>query len=296
MASAAPTPLPYDGIEPDRIQRLGQPHEQIGYFHDHESNQTRYRFNSLGFRSDEFDPSATHQVFAFGDSHTFGVGLDYATCWPVRFVAHWRAERGLEPAAVCLQNLADPGASNAGIARAVVTQCHAVRPDLAVVMFAPFRRTEGMAQAAPFPIGWWTIARSAAERGEGGDRASGGVAEERRARARAYFDFANDEACVLETLRSILLVQYYCHAMKVRLVAACDGIWKLKQVVAGTPALATLWSQVNRRVLCDFDLWSTPGRSTATAAERSRDGAHAGAGQHDVFAQDLLRFANANQR
>lgn len=296
MDPVARTPLPYDGIEHERIQRIGRPHEQIGYFQDPASNQTRYRFNSLGFRGDEFDPTAAQQVFAFGDSHTFGVGLDQATCWPERFVAHWCAERGLASASVCLQNFADPGASNAAIARMVLTQCHAVRPDLVVVLFAPVRRAEGMARGAPFPIGWWTIARPAKAGGDLAGVAGADLAEERRVRSRAFFDFANDEVCVLETLRSILLVQYYCHAMKIRLVAACDGIQELERIAGGTPALATLWSQVNRRLLCGFDLWTTPGGSGSTAAERSRDGTHAGAGQHDRFAQDLLRFANANQR
>ncbi len=290
MDPGFPTPVPFDGAEYPRRLRVGNVHEQIGYTVDSAASRTRYRFNAQGFRSADFDPAASHRVFAFGDSHTFGVGLDYEACWPMRFTERWSAARGLDPAAVCLQNFADGGASNASISRAVLTQCSAVRPDLVIVMFAPFRRTEGIADCKPFNIGWWTIAKPKTT--VGADDGGGKVVDEWRSRARAYFDFANDEACILETLRSILLVQYYCRAMRIRLVAACDGVRDVMRISAGMPVLATLWSQVDRQVLCDFDIWTTPGLSSSTAAERSRDGGHAGAGQHDVFAQDLFGFAN----
>jgi hypothetical protein len=290
MTPDRPTPVPYDGIDFPRIQGIGHAHEQIGYYGDVASNHTRYRFNALGYRGDDFVPTASPMVFAFGDSHTFGLGLDHEACWAKRFVHHWSVARGLDPTAACLQNFADPGASNASIARAVLTQCHAVRPDLVIVMFAPIQRTEGVAQGKAFPIGWWTIARP-----KSGGGAVGGVEDEWRTRARAYFDFANDEACILETLRSILLVQYYCRAMQIRFVAACDGIGNVLRTIAATPVLAALGAQVDRTVICDFDVWSPPGLRSANAVERSRDGAHAGAGQHDAFAQDLVRFAMVNE-
>lgn len=291
MTDGIVQPLPYDGAELERVQRLGQAHEQVGYYHDVAANGIRYRFNAHGFRSADFDPLAPHRIFAFGDSHTFGIGLDYEAVWTTRFAAHWRQAKGLPESAVCLQNFADAGASNASIARAVVTQCNAVRPDLAIVKFAPFRRTEGIAGGRPFHIGWWSLAKTSGAPGAGG-----AMAEEWRARARGYFDYANDEACVLETLRSILLVQYCCRAMQIRLVASSAAIDELARVSAGSPLLATLWRQVDRSALCNFDIWSTPGQTPASAAERSRDGAHAGAGQHDAFAQALLQFANAGER
>lgn len=291
MASASPKPLPYDGVEHERLQRLGAAYEQLGYFQDVAANGIRYRFNPQGFRSADFDPAAASTIFAFGDSHTFGVGLDYEAVWPTRFAAHWRQARGLPSEVVCLQNFADAGASNASIARVVVTQCSAIRPDVAIVKFAPFRRTEGLADGKPFHLGWWTLAKKSLAPGAGG-----ALADEWRTRARGYFDFANDEACALETLRCMLLVQYFCRASGIRLVASSAQIQPLAELCARLPVLAKLWSLLDRSVLCDFDIWTTPGQTPVGAAERSSDGAHAGAGQHDAFAQALLQFANAGER
>ena len=41
-----------------------------------------YHFNSLGYRSEEFDPTARLKIFVSGCSYTFGLGMEPDQAWP----------------------------------------------------------------------------------------------------------------------------------------------------------------------------------------------------------------------
>ncbi len=291
------TLLPYSGREVYRIQRLGAPHTMAGYGDD-ESGEHLYRFNSLGFRGPDFDAGARHRVYAFGESEAFGFGIDFDRCWPSRFVEHWLAANGLDRRDVCYMNFADAGASNASIARSLISQCSAAPPDLVLVHFADPRRAEIFLGGRSWPVGPWLLdepaARTAREAPE-----EENLRRNLRAlldRGRHYYRFAagsdrlgvfsieSDANFLLETLRDILLVQYFCRARGIRAIATFEHVRQLSAAdVRQHSGLGPLVEQIDPGFLCDFSIWDVDGESTA-------DGQHAGPVRHDAFARAMLEF------
>src|SRR5262249_38488115 len=117
------------------------------------SQRVAYSYNALGFRGPEFDPDAPLRVYAFGESDAFGLGVDFADCWPSRVVAAIAERVGQD--SVCYMNFADQGASNAHIARVVMTQCAAAPPDLVLLNFSDPGRTEGAIGGQVYHVGQW---------------------------------------------------------------------------------------------------------------------------------------------
>ena len=147
--------LPYSGDDVERVKRLGTAHSQRTNAGDESCTKT-YSFNSLGYRGPEFDPDAKHTIFVFGESHAFGVGLNYDESWPSKFVEGWAAAKSIDPGDVSMLNFAEHGASNDYIARLVLSQCAILQPDLVVVNFSVTDRVEGFADR-PFKVGPWLL-------------------------------------------------------------------------------------------------------------------------------------------
>ena len=290
-------PLPYAGPELERLERLGKAYTRSTYGDD-QSGERLYRFNSLGYRGADFDAGARHRIFAFGESHAFGFGLDFDRCWPSRFVDLWLAADGLDRRDACYLNFADVGASNGGIARSLVSQCFAVRPDLVLVHFGDPRRAEIFLEGRTQRIGPWLLDEPAArtaraapkegnlrrnllellERGEHFYRfAAGSLAHE-------AFSIDADSYFLLETLRSILLVQYFCRAQGIRAVATWEQIHQISaHDVRDHEGLGPLVDQIDPGFLADFSIWDVDGEATP-------EGKHAGPRRHEALARSLLDF------
>lgn len=290
-------PHPYCGEDLGRLEALGRPHVERTFGSDG-SGRRSYGFNRLGFRGGELDPAAPFRVYAFGESHAFGYFVDFDQCWPSRFVELWIRHRNLDRSDVCYLNFADAGASNASIARAVVAQCSAVRPDLALVHFADLRRSEVILDGRPHRIGHWLLreepelaARELAGEGDREktlreliDRGSSFYRFALGPERPEWFERAVDATCLLESLRSILLVQYFCRSQQIRLVATCDHIDVLLSPAARRdPTLGPLVTCLDPEVLCGLDIWSVGG-------DRSDDPQHAGPVRHDRFARAIFDF------
>lgn len=285
-------PLAYCGQDVQRRAHLGQPFTQHGYGHD---GARVYRFNRLGFRGPEFDPEARRRIYAFGESHAFGYFVDAEQCWPARFAALWSEAQGLTPSEVCFQNFADVGAANSAVARGLVSQCTAAPPDLVLVHFGEHLRSEVFLEGRPHRIGAWLLedaTREAApadgplragyleqiERGKSFYRYAFGDGDVDPAR----FDLERDATCVEQTLRNILLVQYFCQARGIPAIATCDLVDSLfNDAVRGNASLGPLLSQIDPNFLSPLRIWSVDG-------DRAQDNGHAGPLRHDRFARTLL--------
>jgi hypothetical protein len=122
-----------------------------------QDSDTLYRLNSLGYRSDEFDPHARIKIFVCGCSYTFGMGVPYEETWPIRLARLIAAKNHLSEHDVLVQNFAQIGASNDYIARTIVQQCERARPDLAVVAFTHLNRAEYLAGTKITNLGYWNV-------------------------------------------------------------------------------------------------------------------------------------------
>ena len=289
--------LPYQGEELERLRQLGRSHVCRTFGADHGGRT--YRFNRLGYRGDEVDATASHRVFVFGESHAFGYFVEEEEAWPAHFVRRWCDHHRLPSQRVNVLNFADPGSSNASIARMVVSQCSTLRPDLVLVHFADIRRSEVLLDGRPHRIGPWLLDDTSAEAAAKAPAHLPETLNELIARGTAYFRHSLgpsgpgqwqgiDPTCLLEALREILLVQSFCRAAGIPLVATCEHMEELRKLrPEDDPVLAPLVQALDADVLASFDIWSV-GRRTARTSERASG--HAAPRRHRTFAKALFDF------
>ena len=298
---ASGEPLPYSGQELDRREHLGRPWVKTGHGSD-QGDGRPYRFNRLGFRGPEFDPEAPYRIYAFGESHAFGYFVEADECWPARFAAHWAQLHDLEPREVCFQNFSDVGAANAGIAREVIRQCSAAPPDLVLVHFAEHRRSEVYLEGLPHRVGPWLLEEATARAAPSEEPLRSHYLRQIE-RAHHFYDFALgpkagrdpgslevDATCFEDTLRSLLLVQFFCRARQLPVVATCDLYDDLfAEYLRHHETLGPLLEQVDPGFLCPLRLWTLEG-------DHAADGHHAGPQRHDRFARALLEHHRRHRR
>ena len=307
---------PYRGEEIERVSQVGQSYVRHRFGDDRDGRT--YRFNRLGYRGPEPDEKARRRIFAFGESHAFGYFVELEQSWSWRFVDLWCAHVGLDRSCVEYLNFADPGASNASIARQVVSQCSVRRPDIALVHFADVRRSEVLLDRRAHRIGPWLLEAAAADSAR---RAPGDLPAtffELIERGKAYFrhslgreqDWAApvaDATCLLEALREILLVQSFCRAEGIRLVATLDRMEDLRAMAPQNhPILAPLIAALDDTSLCPFGIWSVDGDGDGDSSERSlaqprresgrsahflrKAPGHASPRRHGAFAEAIFDF------
>lgn len=222
------TPLPYCGPLDDRVERLGSPHILKACGPD-TSGTRAYCYNSLGYRGGEFRPDARLRIYAFGESDAFGLGLDFADAWPSRVVAELRRRVGLAEHEVCFMNFAEPGASCDLIARQVITQCSAARPDLVLINYAEPGRTEGVVQGRVFSVGAWfadtALREHIASLSE--SQVAGHPFAEALFRGDSYLDFTNEQHSWLASVRAVLLSQYFLKGTETLALATVRPQWDL---------------------------------------------------------------------
>ena len=280
-------PLPYSGHREVRRNRIGESYVERTLDTDVSGTRT-YAYNRLGYRGPEYRANAALTVFTFGESDAIGTGLEFEESWPARVVAREAEARGIDPSDVCHMNFAEPGASNAYIARSVLSQCGVVRPDLVLVNFASFDRTEGIAGGRAYPIGDWldgpgadAALREAPE--EGGLRAR---LREQLDRGRHYRAFATGRGEIYASLRDMLLVQFYLRSEGIPAVAVCREREKLDFAGARADAvLGPLLGQVDESFLAPFDItW------VAESGAHGVDDQHYDARTHDALAERVFQF------
>jgi hypothetical protein len=218
------TLLPYDGgqlaaLAEARHGRTDGSAETTQFASDR-SGLVRYRFNSAGFRGDEYDPDAHLRVAVFGCSYTFGLGLPYEDCWPSQLRALLAELHGLAPGAVNLVNLSSPGSSNAFIARTLLGQCHAVDFDLVLAYFTHANRHEYYCDSQAYNLGPWVARQDPAAIAEDPAR------EALQAAAQSYYSFFEMDWGLADALKSILLAQFFLQSRGIPFIFGCvDEGW-----------------------------------------------------------------------
>jgi len=101
-----------------------------------------YRYNSLGFRGEEFRPEAKFRVAAFGCSIAFGMGLDMEETFLHKLKLHIANSLGFTPDEVNLMVFAVGGHSNDFALRTVLNYAVEVKPDLVIYNLVAMPRTE----------------------------------------------------------------------------------------------------------------------------------------------------------
>jgi hypothetical protein len=265
-------PLPFSG---SRTQDH-QPYRVARAYGGDQSGEVEYRFNSKGYRCEEYDPCAARRIVVAGCSYVLGVGLNVEETWPER-LRRLEAERlGLEASQVDLQNFAQGGASNAYIARTVLTQLARVEADLVVVHFTHRERSELVEGNQVHNLGWWVLAQAL----EHPER----VEESRRLQAaQLHYGLTSDEQELLDTLQSMLLVQNFCRARGIEFVGSWVEIEALDDPqVRAHPVVGPVAALLDRSEFIDAWLGET-----GLYLDLAADGRHPGAVSQQKFTERI---------
>ena len=280
---------PYVGMRTREHGRSDGPRSSATYGTDTSGAKT-YRFNTLGFRGEEYDPQADFHLFACGCSVTVGTGLDLDETWPAVLGA------ALGPG-VNVLNFAEEGASNDYITRTLLTQCAAVKPDLAVAMFTNAARAETFARGRALPLhplyarpGTEAVMLGRLEASADGPPPEvQQIMQDLRDKAEGFYTFYEDAFGVMSMVRNMLLLQLFCADRGVPLRMTGFDTRKLS-TYATDPILGPMIDLLDPEVFVPFDY--------RDLVDRAADGSHPGPASNANFAARILRSyrGSAQQR
>ena len=264
----------------------GRPHERSTYGTD-KSGTKSYRFNSLGFRGEEHDAGAAVTIFVCGCSNAFGTGLNLEETWVHRFKIGYAETHGLDPGEVNVLNFSQGGASNDYITRTLLTQCTQVRPDLVIAQFAPMYRAEGFVDGQPYCIGFGcSPTLSGYGRLLGVPWGTKKTVLRRMWQATGHLRRYSSEGGFADTMRNILLLQFYCRDAGIPCVMTWSGHENLDSpAYRDNPALVSLIALVDHSCFCDFAI-----RDPDILIDYAADANHPGPATNALFAVRLLEF------
>lgn len=278
--------LPYDGSRTE--EHLGDEprhggHEIRSYGADR-SGKISYRFNSLGFRGEEYRPAAGKHVFVCGPSTAFGTGLPLEASWPHLFKVAYARHHALPPDEVNLLNFSQGGAGNDYMVRTAMTQCARVKPDLLLVELAPgHSRTEYFSSEVTgsdrhLLFGAWLFGDDGSVRPK--------IKEEHPeilGPLLGYFDYYSDEIGVMSTVKAVLLLQLYCKVQSIPYLVC----WGWREGAASD--ISRYRSHISIAPLLDLVDWQRvfPHAIADDCIDKAADGYHAGAESCARYAQRL---------
>lgn len=166
-----------------------------------QSGEILYEYNSLGYRGQEYDPDAKFVMYAAGCSHTHGTGLMWEDTFAYQFKKLYAERFGLDTQEVSLMNFSVGAASNSYMVRTLITNCNAKKPDFLLCNFTHKKNLEFKDIAANEPF-------------------CPSIPKSEPAATILDLPYMNDLNLFVETVKNMLLLQYYCKANNIDYVFA----------------------------------------------------------------------------
>jgi hypothetical protein len=235
-----------------------------------ESKTKTYYFNSLGFRSEEFDPASHVKLFVCGCSNSFGTGLEFEESWAFLFKQKLAEQRGLAESSVNLLNFSQGGASNDYITRTLIEQCARVRPDVIVAGFTHMDRFELLDETMAFffqPAWLPTYARA------------GGKFAEMGRLAEFVFLGTDEIQAKVRMIKNVLLLQYFCRSRDLPLV-----FFFFESLMRGDLP-STLSTPMTQPLFEEIDFDSLVPTEPATRVDLAADERHPGPRSQELMAE-----------
>lgn len=282
--------LPYSG---SRLKEH-QPNGMVTCYGADKTGSNQYRFNSLGFRGEKYNPNARYRVFVCGASSGFATGVSEEDSWWHHFKLSYAERVGVSADEVNLLNFSEGGTSCDYISRVLISQADRVRPDLIIISpsgmhgseyfnedlsvmanrgfnfargvkrYAPKSPEESLRQPAgvDLPDSQWKVVLSA---------------------ALGLLSFQTREVALVAYLKNMLLLQYYCQAKSIPYL-----IWSLKKDSLETTLSKRQWPSnilalldtLERDKVVSIDVESLP---------RGADGRHPGAEANRSTSEALIQ-------
>ncbi len=220
--------LPYSGsplANPDNNEHV--PNTISTHCNHDRSGKVHYRYNSLGFRGEDYNPRARYHIFVCGPSEAFGLGLNEDETWQHHFRLAYAREKNVGPYEVNLLNFSMIGASMDYIARVIVSQCRRIKPDLVIGALSPSSRTEYFTdesdryftdKAVTFNPSMHNLLQHSDDNDFFRQRTASLDEEEHDELLTAvegFYSYYSDRIGLINRLKNIILVQQFCSAQKI---------------------------------------------------------------------------------
>lgn len=242
----------------------------LGYDID-QSETVIYRFNSMGFRCEEYDPAAAFRICIVGESNAVGVGLRLEDTFGHKLKCHIAALLQIDSEQVNLINLSVAGASADYCVRTLYRQVRDCEFDLLVCQLPHQARAEYIEEGSFRPCHVKAVR----------------VADLAGAPAPmlAYCDYYNDPVGMTNLVKNALLAQAFLRERGIPYVLATQYLPgpraqgpHIKDFCGGFDTSSMLWHQY-----------------FTSLADRAADGRHAGPRSHAAFAIAVLGLYGALQ-
>ena len=239
------------------------------------SGDNEYRFNSLGFRGDEFNPKSNKNIFISGCSYTFGVGINAEETWGYQFKKLLSENTDNNLNDIGLMNFAIGGASNDYITRTLLTQSNIFKPDLIIAYFTHSSRTEFIDENGIKMIGPWCVNLNL-EKDENDKLHLDSVEEE----ALYHYTYTTPELEFINMIKNVLLLQGYCESHKINYILGSVYKNDLFDKSEQSNSVCTLFADLlNKNNYCNFNL---------NKIDTASDGSHPGRESNKIFAEQLF--------
>lgn len=217
--------LPYSGSPLANPENNEHVPNTTSYICNHDrSGKVKYRYNSLGFRGEDYDENARFHIFVCGPSEGFGLGLNEEDTWWHQFKHVFARHKGVDQSEVNLLNFSQIGASMDYIARVLVSQCQRVKPDLVIGALSPSSRTEYFSdegeryftdRAVTFNPNMYNLLLHSDEN-EFFQQRTASLNEddhdELLTAVEGFYNYYTNRTGLINRLKNILLIQQYCAA------------------------------------------------------------------------------------
>ncbi|WP_138465481.1 hypothetical protein [Poseidonocella sp. HB161398] len=229
-----------------------------------QSGRVSYRFNSAGFRGEDYDPDARIRICVIGESQAFGTGLHEELIFGNRVADHLAAALDVPREEVNLLNLSVGGASSDYVTRMVLKHVPGLEFDLVLLAYPQPQRMEHFNGET---YEQFDLAALAPGRQEGLPRP-----------LRGYRDLNNDHLGRIAMLKNVLLAQGLMEHARIPYVIATEF---LRPNLQARPYLAPFLGALD-------DRWVLRHRCFVLGFDRAADGVHGGAMAHGALAISML--------
>ena len=165
-----------------------------------QSGEVTYSFNRAGYRGEDFDPSAKLKICLIGESHAFGIGVDYSVTYGNKFKQHVAKALGEDEADINLINLAVGGSSADYCVRTLYRQISLIDVDLVICHIPSRDRIEYLGGKHPVS---YQVAGANADK-----------LEEMSTPLLGYLDFYSPKVGLVNQIKNALMVQDFLKRQK----------------------------------------------------------------------------------
>jgi len=249
-------------------------------------DNTPIKCNSLGYRSEEYNPKAKLKLFVCGCSYTMGSGLLFKNTWPQQFKKLFTKNKKVKLSDFNLLNFSLEGASNNYITRTILSQCSQIKPNLVIIYFTHCERSERIKNSSILNVAPFVLNHN---------NPNFNPRDKHVIKTSSFYDFYTDEIGFMNLIKNIFLLQNHFKRYKIKYIFSCVDIDMFSNVkFTSNLACKQYLDLIDMNHICGFKLQQIDnGLDRKTKINEKGEvvvGGHPGPKSNKLFARKLFKF------